>query len=161
MVHQFTVKERSVTNFCYKYSVTENGKWNHAQENEETILKTAEYLSVNAAVKHLDSCTWLSRFATGIKIDDLCTMSTQHTNCNLIGALYCVLINDIYPAKWYNYMLHFRCIDEVGYVKGYFRFLLYARYLLFFLCKYKIQRFRQVRRPVVYRLEFCCHLLIF
>ena len=29
-------------------------------------------------------------------------------------------------------MLHFRCIDEVGYVKGYFRFLLYARYLLFF-----------------------------
>ena len=60
MVHQFTVKERSVTNFCYKYSVTENGKWNHAQENEETILKTAEYLSVNAAVKHLDSCTWLS-----------------------------------------------------------------------------------------------------
>ena len=74
----------------------------------------------------------LSRFATGIKIDDLCTMSTQHTNCNLIGALYCVLINDIYPAKWYNYMLHFRCIDEVGYVKGYFRFLLYARYLLFF-----------------------------
>ena len=37
----------------------------------------------------------LSRFATGIKIDDLCTMSTQHTNCNLIGALYCVLINDI------------------------------------------------------------------
>ena len=43
MVHQFTVKERSVTNFCYKYSVTENGKWNHAQENEETILKTAEH----------------------------------------------------------------------------------------------------------------------
>ena len=29
-------------------------------------------------------------------------------------------------------MLHFRCIDEVGYVKGHFRFLLYARYLLFF-----------------------------
>ena len=44
-------------------------------------------------------------------------------------------------------MLHFRCIDEVGYVKGHFRFLLYARYLLFFffLYKYKIQRFRQVR----------------
>ena len=46
----------------------------------------------------------LSRFAKGIKIDDLCTMSTQHTNCNLIGALYCVLINDMYPAKRYNYM---------------------------------------------------------
>ena len=108
----------------------------------------------------------LSRFATGIKIDDLCTMSTQHTNCNLIGALYCVLINDMYPAKRYNYMLHFRCIDEVGYVKGHFRFLLYARYLLFFfffffLYKYKIQRFRQVRGPALYRLGFCCHLLIF
>ena len=29
-------------------------------------------------------------------------------------------------------MLHFRCIDEVGFVKGHFRFLLYARYLLFY-----------------------------
>ena len=32
----------------------------------------------------------LSRFATGIKIDDLCTMRTQHSNCNLKKALYCV-----------------------------------------------------------------------
>lgn len=48
--NSITVKERSVTNFCDKYSVTENGKWNHAQENEETILKTAEYLSVNATL---------------------------------------------------------------------------------------------------------------
>ena len=32
----------------------------------------------------------LSRFATGIKIDELCTTRTQHINCNLKGALYCV-----------------------------------------------------------------------
>lgn len=32
----------------------------------------------------------LSRFAKGIKIDDLCTTRTQHINCNLKDALYCV-----------------------------------------------------------------------
>ena len=65
-------------------------------------------------------------------------------------------------------MLHFRCIDEVGFVKGHFRFLLYARYLLFYYYynffytnTKKNKWFKQVRGPAVYRLEFCCHLLIF
>ena len=34
----------------------------------------------------------LSRFATGIKIDDLCTMRTQHSNCT--KARY-IVFNDL------------------------------------------------------------------
>lgn len=33
MVHKFTVKEKSVTNFSYKYSVTEKGKEPYALLN--------------------------------------------------------------------------------------------------------------------------------
>ena len=42
----------------------------------------------------------------------------------------------------YYYMLHFRCIDKVGYVKGHFRFLFYV-FPFFFLIEYCCLRRRR------------------